>query len=322
LATSPGGVPIGGSDPTWTGSVGNVDGLGIGTPIAGASVVTNGVIAGALYTTPIDLVISATGNIGALLTVYVSTPFTHSSVLDVRICYPAATCSSAASYQAVSKNAAAPTAFTVPPGLTNGTYRASLAVFVSNINGPQAFSGADAVTLTFQTWRSSNNRLTDTDTLVLSQNVQTALQLSLSSAGGLPIATGSNFSIAFSSVNGLGIGPGTGLTVSTSPGSALYSTPYAIQARFAGFSSTTGTVRAYVSGDFAHPAILELRDSPDNNAFGGISKTAASPTTLNASVSSGAAFTRYLGLLVSGLNGASAFTGTDTATLQFILIVP
>ena len=91
---------------------------------------------------------------------------------------------------------------------------------------------------------------------------------------------------------------------------------------FWGFSTSSGTLTARVSTDFAHPAVLSLQESPDDVTFVPISKTVGSPTTLTTSAASGSTVTRYLGLSVNGLNGSSAFAGTDNAVIQFTLVVP
>ena len=112
------------------------------------------------------------------------------------------------------------------------------------------------------------------------------------------------------------------MTVADVSGGERYSTPYLLQPSFAGFSSTTATIRAYVSTDFAHPSQLELQDSTSGASFAALSKSAGIPTTLTVAAASGATLTRYLGLFVSGQNGPGVFTGSDNATVTFTLIVP
>lgn len=321
--TTASGVAVGGANPSWSASIGTANGLGLGTPSAGVSLITTGVAGGVLYTTPVNLVTSANGNQRLALNVYASVPFAHAAVVQPRLCYPIAGCATAAGYQSISTNSAVPTEI-LPSNSNAGTYELALGVAVSDVNGASAFTGGDSVTLTFRTYKSngSNDQLNDTDTLVLSATVQTALRLTLSAAGGLAVSPDSDYSLTFGSVNGLGIGPAAGLTVTTSSTNSLYATPYALRPSFTGFSSTTATLQARVSTDFAHPAVLELRDSPDSSTFTAISKLAASPTTLTTTAASSASVTRYLGLFVSGVNGAGAFTGADTAILQFTLVVP
>ena len=110
-----------------------------------------------------------------------------------------------------------------------------------------------------------------------------------------------------------------------SPASAadkLYGTPYLLQPTFAGFSSTSGTLTSYVSTDFVHPSQLELRDSSSGSSYSTISKSSGSQTTFTSSAASASPITRYLGLFVSDTNGGAVFTGADTATVTFTLVVP
>ena len=65
-----------------------------------------------------------------------------------------------------------------------------------------------------------------------------------------------------------------------------------------------------------------MRDTPDNSAFTAISKVPASPTTISSTAASGSALTRYLGMFVSTLNGAGAFTGSDNVVLTYTVLVP
>jgi hypothetical protein len=110
--------------------------------------------------------------------------------------------------------------------------------------------------------------------------------------------------------------------VTSVSGGQLYSTPYLLQPAFAGFSSTTGTLTAYVSSDFAHPSQLELRDSSSGASYSTISKSSGAQTTLSSSAGPASAITRYLGLFVADTNGGTVFTGADNATMTFTLVVP
>jgi len=328
LQTASGGVTISGSNPNWLAGFGNVNGLGLGTPGAGVSLITSGVSGGVLYTTPYTIhVAGAGGGNRAVVRAYVSTNFTHPAILQLQSCYPAASCSTASSYTILPTSAAAEIDVISIPGVLNANYDGSLGLFVSNLSGAGAFAGADSATITLHTyaWNGSVLQLKDTDTLTLnspSENVQTAVQLLLASAGGITISPASDFSTSFGSVNGLGIGPAPGLTVTGVGGGVLYRTPYSIQPTFASFSSATGTVKVYVSTDFGHPTILELRDSPDNVTYTAISKLVGSQTNLTSTAASTTPITRYLGLFVSNSNGLSAFTGADSAILTYTLMVP
>ena len=82
----------------------------------------------------------------------------------------------------------------------------------------------------------------------------------------------------------------------------------------------------YVSANFAHPALLQLQDSSTgaSNNFSAIStnSAAASQTLISSTAVSKASLTRYLGLFVFALNGASAFVGADNAVITYTVIVP
>jgi ABC-type iron transport system FetAB ATPase subunit len=323
LATNASGITIGGSKPIWLTGFGSINGLGLGTPGTGQTILT--VNGGVLYTSPYNIVVTAAGGVHkAVVKVYVSANFVHSSILEVYSC--TSSCTTASNYGPISTNVLSPTDVIASPGSGNATVTRSLGVFVSNQNGAAAFTGTDSATVTYEVFDASNNSLQETHTLGLSspnENMQTSLRLVLSTApGGRTISTASDFSISYGTVNALGISPGTNLTTTAVSGGQLYSTPYQLQPTFAGFSSTSGTLTTYVSTDFAHPLQLELRDSSNGSSFSAISKASGSQTTLTSSAASSSTVTRHLGLFVSNTNGATVFNGADNATVTFTLVVP
>lgn len=326
LATNISGITISGSKPSWSTGFGSVNGLGLGTPGARITILTPSGGGGMLYTSPYNIVISGSNSgHAAVVRAYVSTNFAHSSILKVYSC--TASCSSGSSYSALSTSSGSPTDIIGQPGITSDqTVSRSLGVFVSSQNGASAFTGTDSATVTVLVYKASNESLQATYTLALNnpiETVQTALRFTLATApSGRTISTGSDFSLAFGNVNGLGISPGTGLATAVVTGGELYSTPYLLQPTFSSFSSTSGTIKAYISTDFAHPAQLELRDSSTGSSYSALSKAAGSQTTLTSSASSGSSVSRYIGLFVSSANGASIFTGADNATVTFTLVVP
>jgi hypothetical protein len=325
VGTNVSGITIAGTKPSWTTGFGAVNGMGLGTPGTNQTILTPGGGGGVLYTSPYNIVVTGvSGTHKAVVRAAVTTNFVHTLVLQVYAC--SSSCTNAGNYAALSTNVGAPTDIIPSPGSNNATVVRYLGIFVGNQNGASAFTGTDFATLSILVYDDSNNSLKKTYTLALTnpiQNVQTALRFTLATApGGRTISPGSDFSIGFGNVNGLGIGPGSGLSATAASGSALYSTPYLLQATFAGFSTTTGTIKTYVSTDFVHPSQLELRDSSTGSSFVAISKTAGAQTTLTSAMTSGSSVTRYLGLFVSGANGASIFTGTDNATVTFTLVVP
>lgn len=331
LAQAPGGMPIAGTGP-YTAGFGNVNGLGVGLPGTGITILTTGVAGAVLYTTPYNLVISGL-TLGRTATVdaYVSANFAHPTILVLQSCPYGGSCGSAASYTTISLVAGSRTPI-ISTGVGNGTYTAYLGLFVSATNGASAFTGTDSASVIFRATRTGGT--TRTATLNLTnpiQTVQTAVRLLLSTApGGLTVSPGSDYAMNFGNVNGLGLGlPSPGLTVVSATGGVIYSTPYLIQPSFSSFLSTTSSVRVYVSTDFLHPSALELRDSAASGGpYTAISKLSGSPTSITSSASSGSTLTRYLGLFVSASSGPGAFPGTaggsapDSATLTYTLIVP
>jgi hypothetical protein len=330
LQTATGGATISGAKPTWRTGFGNVNGLGAGTPAAGLTILTSGVTGGVVYTTPYNIVISGAGSGNrAVVMAYVSTQFAHPSTLILMSCYPSASCTSASSYTAISTSAVAPTAVINTPGALNGTQVASLGLFVSNANGAGAFSGTDSATLTFLVYAYDGSKLSLKHTYYLSLNspsetVQTAVRLKLDTApGGLTISPLADFTVNYGNVNGLGISPPGGTTAIIASGGMIYGTPYLMKPSFSSFSTTIATLKAYVSLDFTHPGVLELRDAASaGGPYSTISKSSGSQTILTTSASSGIDVTRYLGLFVSSANGSGTFVGSDNATLTYTLTAP
>ena len=326
IKQSAGGITLNGPKNGRSGGFSNVNGLGIGTPITGATILST--TGGVLYTSPIDLAVSgAGGGNPAVVGVFVSSNFVHSSLLQAFSCR--AGCTSAANYTAISLTSglASDTPVIPSPGLTaNQTVTVFIGVFVSNQDGAAAVASGttDSVQLTYQTFDGSNGSLKNTDTLTLNnplETIQTAVQLTLGTAtGGLTISPASDYATNYGNVNGLGIGPGAGLTPVSVAGGTVYSTPYLLQPEFSDFSSTTATIKVTLTTDFAHPAILQLDDS--GSSGGPFTQITTTPLTITSTAASFNPFTRFLGLFVSNANGVGAFTGSDTATLTFTMTVP
>lgn len=319
-----GGIAIGGNKNNRHSGFGTVNGLGIGTPVAGATILST--TGGVLYTSPINLAVNgAGGGNPAVVGVFVSSNFAHPSLLQAFSCRSG--CTSAANYTAISLTSglASDTPVIPSPGLTtNQTVTVFIGVFVSNQDGAAAFTGTDSVQLTYQTFNGANGQLQNTDTLTLNnplENLQTAVQLTLGTAtGGLIISPATDFSANYGNVNGLGIGAGSGLTPVSVSGGTVYSTPYLIQPEFSDFSSATATIKAVLTTNFAHPAILQLDDS--GSSGGPFTQITTTPLTITSTATSFSSVQRFLGLFVSNTNGGTAFTGSDTATLTFTMTVP
>lgn len=324
LQTAAGGITLVGNKNNRTSGFGTVNGLGLGTPVAGATVLPAS--GGVLYTTPYNLAVTGAGGGNPAVTgAYVATNFAHPQMLQVWSCI--ANCTSAASYTQVSLSSSNPTWVIPSPGLTqNQTITVWLGLFVSNQNGAAAFIGTDSVKVIYLTYNGSNMQVKNTDTLTLNnplENMETAVQFQLaSSLGGATIALASDYSLVFGSVNGLGIGPASGFNVLPGAGGVTYFTPYQLQPQFSDFSSTTGTLLVYVSTDFVHPLSLQLQNSSTGTSFSNISKSSSSQTVLTSTAASGSPLTSYLGLFVSSMNGPSAYVGSDNAVLTYTLTVP
>lgn len=327
LATAPGGFPLsGGAGNAYAASFGTMNGIGAGTPSAGVTILplTNGT----LYYTSFSLVLpNVPGSHKAVVTAYMSGNFAHPAALIAESCQVNGACTSSSGYTQIGLSAATDTDLLPVPGLDNQTVQAGLAIFIPDNNGASAYTGTDSATITIRMFDSvkTGKQLGKSVTLTLNpQTVQTAVQLTLSSAsGGATITPAADFNLNFGNVNALGIGPGAGFVTTSAAGGIIYYTPYLLKPAFSGFSSTTGTIQVYVSTDFAHPAVLALRDASSSaGPFSSISKTASPQTLITTTAASRSSVTRYLGLFVSNLNGASAFTGLDNATLTFTLTVP
>lgn len=147
LGTATGGLAVTarGGTPDYQGDFGTVNGLGIG-PAAGLTIVTGQVAGGSLYTTPYLVEPQFSGFSAAnntTITVYLSTNFVHSAVLNL---YDSST--SGSGYSLISTSSGAQTQITSAAG--NGTnITRYLGLFVSNANGAGSFTGSDSATLTY-----------------------------------------------------------------------------------------------------------------------------------------------------------------------------
>ena len=85
----------------------------------------------------------------------------------------------------------------------------------------------------------------------------------------------------FGNVNGLGFGPGAGLTTVAAAGGVVYSTPYLLQPVFTDFTSTTATIKTFVSTTLPIPTILILRDAAASaGPYNNIGTTAGTATQI------------------------------------------
>jgi hypothetical protein len=329
LSSAPGGITftVGGGGNTYSGQFGTMNALGIGTPAAGVTVIP--LSNGALYFTQYRLTVTGLPNPHqAGITAFVNSNFTHPLALIMESCPSTSACTTSGSYGAISTVAGAPTTVIPAPGISDQTVTAGLGIFIPDNNGASAFTGLDTARITLTATDLTNRKVFGTVEIRLDtpqgETVQNAVRLTLgSAAGGLNVAPSADFSMNFGNVNGLGFGPGAGLTTVAAPGGVIYSTPYLLQPAFGDFTSTTATIRTFVSTNFAHPTMLVLRDAASApGPYGNIGTTTGTATQITNAAADRSSVTRFLGLFVSNANGAGAFTGSDSATLTFTMTVP
>lgn len=164
-------------------------------------------------------------------------------------------------------------------------------------------------------------------TIVLAEKGRAATNLAISQAtGGIPFSGTGPYLSQFGTMNALGIGtPATGVNVIASTNGALYYTPYTLISSVNG--NHTLTVSAVIKTNFTHTAALVLESCPSNStcnttgAFSAMSTT--TPVTVMPGTANGNAtitVTAGLGIFIPDNNGASAFTGTDTASITLTLL--
>jgi hypothetical protein len=328
ISAAPGGITFAaGGGGTLSGQFGTMNALGIGAPGTGVTVIP--LANGALYLTHYQITISGLPNPHlAAVTAFVNSNFTHPAALIMQSCPRASSCNASGNFSAMSLIAGAPTTVVAAPGINDQTVTAGLAIFVPDNNGASSFTGVDTARITLTATDTTNNKNFATAEIRLDtpvgETIQSAVQLTLATAtGGLTISPGADFSVNFGNVNGLGLGPGAGLTTVAAAGGVVYSTPYLLQPAFSAFRSTTATIQAFVSSPFAHPTILILRDAAASaGPYTNIGITAGTATQITAAAADRGSVTRFLGLFVSNTNGATAFQGSDSATLTFTMTVP
>ena len=302
--------------------------LGIGTPASGVTVIP--LSNGSLYLTNYSLFVHgglANGQTG-YVTAYASTNFGHPLALILQSCPSSSSCNASGQYATLSTNVGAQTTIIAQPGIAKGqTVNAGLAIFVPDNNGAAAFNGTDQAVISFTMINNNNGTAIETLTLSLNnprETLQSAVQLTLASAtGGLSITPGADYAMNFGNVNGLGFGPANGLTVTAATGGVVYSTPYLLQPAFSDQSNTTATLSVFVRPNFAHPAALQLQDSASSTGpFTTIGTSAGGAVVISTVAANRSTITRFLGLFVSNVNGATAFNGSDAATMIFTITVP
>lgn len=182
----------------------------------------------------------------------------------------------------------------------------------------------------------ATNTNTVSPTLQVSANVQSAVQLTLSTGtaavthctvtpnGGAP-----DYTMNFGTVDALGISNGAcNKFAPTTPGTtnAIYWSDYNLNPVFTSQSVTTNTITAQVTTDFAAPNNLQIvRDAANSStvpagAASFVPVSTASADTIVTNAASGSSQTRFIGVGVLPTNAAGA-TGVKTATVTFTLTV-
>jgi type 1 fimbria pilin len=189
-----------------------------------------------------------------------------------------------------------------------------------------------------QTAATNTNKVTPT--LSVSANVQTAVQLTLSTgtvaAAHCAVAAGSgtDYSMNFGNVDGLGINGGNcNKFAPTTPGvsNAVYWSDYTLTPVFSSQSVSTNTITAQVTTTFGGVAngttnLIVVRDTLNSatlptsaTSFSNVGSASADTIATNAT--NGTAITRYIGIAVTPANGATVLTGSQSATVTFTLTV-
>jgi hypothetical protein len=328
LVTAPGGITLTQVGNNYISSFGTMNALGIGTPAPGVTVIP--LSNGSLYLTNYTLFVHgglATGQTG-FVTAYASTNFAHPVAMVLQSCSSSSSCNTANQFSNLSTNVGAQTSVIAPPGIPkSATVNAGLAIFVPDNNGGNAFNGTDQAVISFTMINNNTGAVIETLTLSLNnprETLQSAVSLTLASAtGGLSITPSADYAMNFGNVNGFGIGPSAGLTVSSTAGGVIYSTPYLIQPSFSDQSANSATITVFVRPNFAHPAVLALRDAATSaGPFTNIGLSNGGAIVISSAAANRSTITRFLGLFVANVNGATAFSGSDAATLNFTITVP
>ena len=173
-------------------------------------------------------------------------------------------------------------------------------------------------------------------TVQLSANIVDAVQLTLTqgtSGSACPIGAGSNppdYTMSFGTVDALAINNascGSKYTPAQTGTDAVYYTDYQLNPVFTSQPSTTSpTIKAFVSTNFANSNIKIVRDTansaavPAANGFTAMSTLPGTPDTLASAVATGTPLTRYIGVDIAPTNG-SGLTGNQSATVTFTLTV-
>jgi hypothetical protein len=159
---------------------------------------------------------------------------------------------------------------------------------------------------------------TTTSELSMTANVETALQLNISTGSGGATVNGSAatglFSVNFGNVNALGAGSAApGVTVVTNGSGALYKTPVNLTPVFSGFTTETALIE--VEQDAGGDTGM-AREGNSSIGFGSTVST-STPAAVASGLESDTPIERWVGMYVS----KSEAGGAKTATLIYTITV-
>jgi hypothetical protein len=165
----------------------------------------------------------------------------------------------------------------------------------------------------------ASNTNTTTSELEMTANVQTAVQLNISTGSGGATVSGSNstglFSINFGDVNAFGLGtPASGVSVVADSdfSGATYSSPINLTPVFSGFASGAAADVTVEAGASADQAIAR-----EGSAANSMSEVTTTPAGVISNAASGSANTRYVGFRIARTEEA----GPKTATFIYTVTV-
>jgi hypothetical protein len=156
-----------------------------------------------------------------------------------------------------------------------------------------------------------------TSELAMSANVQTALQLNISTGIGGSTVTGSNttglFSIDFGDVNGLGLGtPAAGVSKSVDGSGTTYTSPINLTPVYSGFTTETASVTVQAEAGADQDIALE-------GASAGSVVAVTTPVAAGSDMASGSDNERFVGFRIARTEAAGAKTATLIYTVTMAI---
>lgn len=161
------------------------------------------------------------------------------------------------------------------------------------------------------------NTNTTTAELEMTANVQTAVQLNISTGTGGATVGGSAstglFNVSFGNINGLGTGnPSTGISVVADSNGALYKTPITVTPIYSGFTFESANITVQ-AGETGNEDLVRESDSSISPS----STVGTTPVTVISGAASSSNNERFVGFYVPRTEPA----GSKTATLIYTVTV-